>query len=485
MKKHFLLIIFIFLLAMMLLSNDKAEKKVEYYDNGNKKAEGQALDGKPDGLWIWWYEDGQKWAERNFKKGIPDGKARAWYKNGKQQGETNFKNGRYDGPFIIWYESGTKKQESYFKDGLKIGKESHWYPNGQIKMEGYFQDDKAHGTWAVWDESGYKTSQLEYREDLLHGTCLKRDKENISGKKTEYRQGIVKDIPVLSGPYLGQRPPGMAPRLFAPGVISTDNQEIHCVFSPDGKEVYYSMSSPLYFGGFSIYFMKEEKGKWTYPQLAPFNLPGYNSVSAFSPGGKGLYFNARPPGKEKMRSPYNSAIDIWYVERTGSGWGKPFHLGPAVNSGKQDIYPSVSANGNLYFTSDREGGKGSFDLYRSELKNGEYTRPVNLGDAVNTAGSELHSCIAPDESYLLFDSDGFEEGRGLYVSFRKKDGTWTKARYLGEAFNAVPVTAHVNISADGKYIFTSGAINPKEQPYPNRDIYWADAKVIEQFRPGK
>lgn len=483
MKKYFFLIILIFLVAMMLLSSDKTEKKTDYYDNGNKKAEGHVLDGKQEGLWTWWYEDGQKWAERHYKKGIPDGIARAWYQNGKQQGETNFKNGQYDGPFIIWFESGIKKQESYFKEGLKNGKETLWYDTGQIKMEGYFQAGNAHGTWTLWDDKGYKTGQLEHRDGLLHGTCLKRDKENIGGLKTEYIKGIVKDIPTLSGPYLGQKPPGMTPGLFAPGVISTDNQEIHCVFSPDGKEVYYSMASPLYFSGFSIYFMKEEKGKWTYPQLAPFNLPGYNSVSAFSPGGKRLYLNARPPGKVRMTAPNYFPIDIWCVERTGKGWGKPFHLGPVINSDKQDIYPSVSKNGNLYFTSDRGGGKGAFDLYRSELKNGKYTEPVNLGDAVNTAGRELHACIAPDESYILFDSDGLNEGRGLYVSFRKKDGTWTKARHLGEAFNAFPVTAHVNISPDGKYIFTSGAKNPKEQPYPNRDIYWADAKAIEQFRP--
>jgi len=145
----------------------------------------------------------------------------------------------------------------------------------------------------------------------------------------------------------------------------------------------------------------------------------------------------------------------------------------------------VSANGNLYFTSDRQGGKGSFDIYRSEFKNGTYAPPVNLGDAVNTTGSETHSCIAPDESYILFDSSGFKEGRGLYVSFRQKNGDWTSARFLGITFNASPVVAHVNISPDGKYIFTSGAWNPKEQPYPDRDIYWTDAAVIEQFRPGK
>lgn len=479
MRKFFVLAISL-VLSVQLSSCKTGEKKVEYYDNGKKKAEGLMKDGKKEGLWKLWYDNGQRMAERYYKNGLRHGKSKAWYKNANLQGEANYENGKRSGLFTTWYARGSKQQESHFKQGLKDGKETHWYPNEKPKMEGNFQAGKAVGKWTLWDMQGNKTTELNYKDSLLHGKYTRWNKQGAKIKETEYRGG-VKDIPAISAPYFGQKPPGMVPGKFAPGILSTGNQEIHCAFSLDGKEVYYSMADPLYLHTFAIYFMKEEKGRWSQPRLAPFNQPRYNSVSAFSPDGKRLYFNASPPGKAGDYA--NPVIDIWCVERTAEGWAKPYHLGPVVNSGKWDTYPSVSADGDLYFTSNRDGGKGFFDIYCSELKDGKYTPPVNLGDAVNTKRNERHACIAPDGSYILFDSDGFKQRRGVYVSFRGKDGSWSKARYLGKAFNALPVIYHVNISPDGRYIFTSGTENPNEQPFPNRDIYWADAKAIGQADP--
>ena len=476
--KTLVLTILTVLTLSFLPGSTEPEKKVEYYDNGNKKAEYFEQDGKQEGLWILWYEDGQKWAERYYKNGMLHGIAKAWYKNGNLQGETTYKNNNYDGPFTLYYENGNKQTEKFYKEGIQQGKETQWHPNGKIKSEGQYNDGNANGPFIIWDEKGNKTGSLEYKNNRIDGKCGKWNSDGVKISEKEYVNGILKEIPTAAGPYFGQKPPGLVPELLGPGLISTDNQEIHCTFSLDGKEVYFSMASPLYYGGFSTYFMKEEKGRWTAPQLVSFNQPNYNSISAFAPDGQRLFFNAGLPGNFDR-----PIIDIWCVERTPEGWGTPYHLGTTVNSPKWDTYPSVSNKGNLYFTSNRDGGIGGFDLYCSEFKNGQYTAPVNLGDTVNTKDNERHSCIAPDESYILFDSGGQEEGLGLYISFHRKDGTWTKPQNLGKEFNKFQVFFHVNITPNGKYIITSGAKDPNEQPYPNRDIYWTDAKIVEQFRP--
>ena len=70
--------------------------------------------------------------------------------------------------------------------------------------------------------------------------------------------------------------------------------------------------------------------------------------------------------------------------------------------------PSVAANGNLYFGTTREGGKGRDDIWMSRLDGGRYTTPVNLGDSINTRFGEVEPWIAPDESYLIF-SAGFRD----------------------------------------------------------------------------
>jgi hypothetical protein len=56
---------------------------------------------------------------------------------------------------------------------------------------------------------------------------------------------------------------------------------------------------------------------------------------------------------------------------------------------------------NLYFGSDRKGGKGRTDLYRCRLVNGKYTEAENSGDVINTKYDEFEPLIAPDESFLI------------------------------------------------------------------------------------
>ncbi|MBE0664240.1 MAG: hypothetical protein IH584_00350, partial [Candidatus Aminicenantes bacterium] len=54
-------------------------------------------------------------------------------------------------------------------------------------------------------------------------------------------QAQKSEFPKLSGPYLGQKPPGLTPKIFAPGIVSSkDNYEFKIAFTPDGKEIYFT-----------------------------------------------------------------------------------------------------------------------------------------------------------------------------------------------------------------------------------------------------
>ena len=87
------------------------------------------------------------------------------------------------------------------------------------------------------------------------------------------------DFPVLKGPYLGQEPPGMAPEIFAPGIISTGNFECMAFFSPDGREFYHMLWGPPHD---VILFTKEENNRWIEPQVIPFSGQ-YNGKFSLSP----------------------------------------------------------------------------------------------------------------------------------------------------------------------------------------------------------
>ena len=142
------------------------------------------------------------------------------------------------------------------------------------------------------------------------------------------------------------------------------------------------------------------------------------------------------------------------VRRVKDGWGPPEHLPWPVNTEGYDNYPSVAANGTLYFGSSRAGGKGRVDLYRAKLIGGKYTTVENLGDAINTSFTEADPYIAPYESFLIFTSDrpgGY--GRGdLYISFNK-NGTWTPPRNLGPKVNKELFEYTALVTPDGKYLF--------------------------------
>ena len=148
------------------------------------------------------------------------------------------------------------------------------------------------------------------------------------------------------------------------------------------------------------------------------------------------------------------------------------HLGSAVNSSESEWFPTVSKDGTLYFGSDRAGGKGRTDIWRSKLVNGKYGQPENLGDAINSPASEVEPLIAADESFMIFAAAGRAGGQGafdLYVS-HNRDGVWTKAENLGEKINSSAWDFSPKISPDGKYFFFTSNRGFADQPWRSDEL---------------
>ena len=180
--------------------------------------------------------------------------------------------------------------------------------------------------------------------------------------------------------------------------------------------------------------------------------------------------------------------NIWYVEKTLDGWSRPVKLGPKVNSSGEDATPSLAANGNLYFTSDRvkyDDPTGNMDIFISEFHGGDFAEAKGLGPAINTPQArDGFPFIAPDESYIIFsrdsrrfDAEGQAIGgdRKLMISFRDKDGRWLEAIDMGPPFAN---TRFPSVSPDGKYLFFT-----KFTEGGHEDFYWVSAKIIEDLKP--
>ena len=277
-------------------------------------------------------------------------------------------------------------------------------------------------------------------------------------------------LPLLKGEYLGQEKPGLKPLIFAPGVISTEKDELNSVFTPDGGEFYFTIRTAQ--GLWKIMVLEQKNGEWTKPRTASFS-GSYSDVDLFiSPDGKKLYFcSNRPP--EGKGQPWRS-YDIWVTERKGAGWSDPVNMGAPVNSAENEFYPVVTKDATLYFQSWRSGSRGGRDIYRAKLENGIYLIAESIGEPVSGDLAEGDALVAPDESFIILSisrADGFGQG-DLYASFRGPEGAWTEPRNLGAAINTKANENCPILSPDGKFLFyTSGG-----------DIYWVSSESIERLR---
>ena len=271
-------------------------------------------------------------------------------------------------------------------------------------------------------------------------------------------------FPALSGPYLGQVPPGVSPEPFAPGIVGGHFQ-LHgsVAFSPDGTEAYWSELLPPLTPGYGTartLVSRRVGSRWTYPQVAMAGGRRIEDVPLVSTDGRRLYDMARRPLPGESAS---SEEHIWVAERFGEGWGEPRPLDPMVNVRPQHWQFAVDTQGGVYFGTAWQGTRGIF--FSRPLRNG-YQEPIALSAAINTTGTEAMPFVARDGSYLLFSRN-----YDIWVSFRGLDGQWQRALPLPPSINTGEMEICPSVSPDGRYLF-----------FLRSRQLWVDAGVIEELR---
>ena len=280
--------------------------------------------------------------------------------------------------------------------------------------------------------------------------------------------------------YFDRKPPGMTAELFAPGIISTYSFEHSSpAFSPEGSVVLWTVVDRNFRA--SMFEMKYEQGKWSSPGRPTFaDSTADDYYPSFSPDGKRLYFSSRrklPLGYPDLRD-----MQLWEVERNQNGWGTPVPVDTTVSQGS-DYAHSITSNGTIYISSALGGGT-NFNIRKAENKNGSFSKPVVLPYNINGTGYEDGPYIAPDESFIIFESDRPHETDGfidLYISFKNEEGNWTLPVNMGPKINSPFAERFARLSPDGKYLFF-GSNRTQSTDNWGFDIYWIDAKVIDELR---
>ncbi|TLU89536.1 OmpA family protein [Dyadobacter sediminis] len=262
--------------------------------------------------------------------------------------------------------------------------------------------------------------------------------------------------------------------------VNTEFNEISPIISPDGKTIYFSrISHPQNThgakGSQDIWFSELKNDKWTPARRLPppLNKEDYNSLYSITPDGntlllKGAYKNGvyetrgfstskktsrgwgAPnkldiPGYSKISKGQfdcgylstdgkvlvmsfsekkNSKVDDMYVsfKQKDGTWTKPLNLGPEINTEEfTETTPFLAPDGvTIYFSSDRKGGLGSNDIYFSKRIDKTWKRwskPVNLGPAINSDGYDAYYTISALGDYAYMTSFKETEGKGDVVRY--------------------------------------------------------------------
>ena len=257
---------------------------------------------------------------------------------------------------------------------------------------------------------------------------------------------------------LDQNPPGLIPEVFAPGIVSTKNLELTPLFDPVTQEFYFLRQQK---GEASkTHVIRFRNGAWQKPVIKD-GMNDYGMKSFISPDGNKLYL-----GNE-------------FQERTASGWSEKISLGPPYD--QIPIMRITTSDLETYVFDERD----SIGTIRySIVKDGVRERPKAFGKEINTGKWTAHPFIAPDETYLIWDSER-EGGYGdsdLYISFRQEDGSWGPAINMGPEINTKYADNRGMVSHDGKYFFYNRINISETFEESEANIFWVDAQIIENLK---
>ena len=372
-----------------------------------------------------------------------------------------------------------------FYQGLRL-LFSGWFPPREPFIEGDWAAIKKH-----YRQLSHRFGFLvEPPADVAASVARRRDRAGDSKATRVVLEDLVRTSPDdiwartrlaelemvdLQGPYLGQKPPGLIPEPFAPFLAPTpDNKHSALSFSPDGRELYYSIYPNSDFPQKIMVTQRTGDG-WSVPRVAGFSGTYQEGGPVFSPDGSRIYFYSKRPLPDTETEP--DGPDIWFVRRDANDdWSEPTHLPGPLSSEHGEAVQAFTAAGDMLMT--RYEDRKPYLLTSSPGPDGSWSEP-RLLKALHFDEAFLAPADMGHDDFSIFDISKKAHGPWynayLYVSFRNEDGSWTAPKSMGDMINRGE-GRFPSFSPDEKYLFFTSYRTGRAEHY------WVDASIIDYLR---
>jgi len=279
------------------------------------------------------------------------------------------------------------------------------------------------------------------------------------------------NFPKNVDPYLNIKEPELEPIVFNPSNVILNLYMPHggLTFSANNEDIFWTRNSASM--GSKIWYMRKKNDTWLPPKIFTSNDKYSEEDPFFSPDGQKLFFSSDRP---YVNDTVTKRHDIWFIEKVKGNWSEPQPTGIQKYFEYAEVSrASVSKQGTLFFTLIKSENNMIVDIYSSKFINGVYTNPEKLGESINTKYMELGPFIAPDESYIIFNSH--RPNGGWLISFKNQKKNWSEPQNLDKVLPDF-LTSCQGISSDGKFLFFNG----QEDNIVNH--YWISSDIIEDLK---
>lgn len=349
-------------------------------------------------------------------------------------------------------------------------------PKGKIKSIPFYEKVAKNKKSPLYKYVGFNLGQSyakAYRFEEA-GTVLEKYQKTVSKLSGEYKE-ITDQIKFYKYAQFLVNSPVNYPIKNMGVDINSIYPDYSPVISADGTVLIFTTRRPTGRSGFEkeedgqfyedIFITnKKEDGSWTDPVGISNNINtmSHDASVGLSADGQQLFV---------YKDDYGDG-NIYVCALNGNEWSTPKKLNSNINSDAFEPSACLSADGNtLYFVSDRKGGFGSTDIYKSKkLPDGEWGLPMNLGPQINTDKEEDTPFIQADEKGLYFSSQGRMGlgGYDIFYSAMGEDGNWSTAKNIGYPINTTDDDLFYVLSGNGKYAYYASS---KEEGVGDKDIY--------------